>query len=41
MDFDLGEAEKAFRDEVRAWLKANAPKNDSAETSQEKLVENR
>src|SRR5881398_2919461 len=28
MDFDLSEPEKAFRDEVRAWLKANAPTDD-------------
>ena len=41
MDFDLGEAEKAFRDEVRVWLKANAPKDDSAERDQKKLVDNR
>ena len=41
MDFDLGEAEKAFRDEVRAWLKANRPKDDSAESDQEKVIENR
>jgi alkylation response protein AidB-like acyl-CoA dehydrogenase len=41
MDFDLGEAEKTFRDEVRAWLKANAPKSDAAESSQEKLISNR
>src|ERR1700720_2757113 len=41
MDFDLGEAQKAFRDEVRAWLKANAPKDDSAENDQETLIENR
>jgi len=41
MDFELGEAEKAFRDEVRAWLKANAPKSDAAESSQEKLISNR
>ncbi len=41
MEFDLGEGEKAFRDEVRAWLKANAPKDDSAESDQKKLVENR
>ena len=41
MDFDLAEAEKTFRDEVRAWLKANAPKSDSGETDQEKLVANR
>ena len=25
MDFELSDAEKEFRDEVRAWLKANAP----------------
>ena len=41
MDFDLGDAEKTFRDEVRAWLKANAPKSDAAESSQEKLISNR
>ncbi len=41
MDFDLGEAEKAFRDEVRAWLKANAPKDDSTESDPKKLVEKR
>ncbi|MFI5287972.1 MAG: acyl-CoA dehydrogenase family protein, partial [Candidatus Dormibacteria bacterium] len=28
MDFDLSEPEKKFRDEVRAWLKANAPRKD-------------
>src|SRR5207245_2897102 len=26
-DFDLSQTEKAFRDEVRAWLKANAPRD--------------
>ena len=41
MDFELGESEKAFRDEVRSWLKANAPRDDSDETSQEKLIANR
>ena len=41
MDFDLGEAEKTFRDEVRAWLKANAPKSDAAESDQVKLISNR
>jgi alkylation response protein AidB-like acyl-CoA dehydrogenase len=41
MDFDLGEAEKTFRDEVRGWLKANAPKSDAAESDQEKLIANR
>ena len=41
MDFELDESEKAFRDEVRAWLKANAPKDDSRETSQGTLIANR
>jgi len=41
VDFDLGEADKAFRDKVRAWLNANAPKDDSAESDQKKLVDNR
>jgi len=41
VDFELDESEKAFRDEVRAWLKANAPKDDSSETSQGTLVANR
>ena len=41
MDFELDQSEKAFRDEVRAWLKANAPKDDSSETSQGTLIANR
>ena len=41
MDFELDKSEKAFRDEVKAWLKANAPKDDSHETSQETLIANR
>jgi len=41
VDFELDESEKAFRDEVRAWLKANAPKDDSSETSQGTLIANR
>jgi alkylation response protein AidB-like acyl-CoA dehydrogenase len=41
VDFDLGAAEKNFRDEVRKWLKVNAPKEDSSETDQEKLIEGR
>ncbi len=28
MDFDLSPAEREFRDEVRAWLSANAPRED-------------
>ncbi len=30
MDFDLSPSERAFRDEVRAWLKDNAPKADDS-----------
>jgi alkylation response protein AidB-like acyl-CoA dehydrogenase len=41
VDFELDQSEKAFRDEVRAWLKANAPKDDSSETSQGTLIANR
>jgi len=41
VDFELDESEKAFRDEVRAWLKANAPKDDSSETSHGTLIANR
>ena len=41
MDFELDQSEKAFRDEVRAWLKANAPKDDSSETSHGTLIANR
>jgi alkylation response protein AidB-like acyl-CoA dehydrogenase len=41
VDFELDQSEKAFRDEVRAWLKANAPKDDSGETSHETLIANR
>jgi len=31
MDFELSDSERAFRDEVRAWLKANAPRDGAAE----------
>ena len=31
MDFELGPSEKAFRDEVRGWLKANAPRDGDAD----------
>ena len=41
MDFELSPGEEAFRDEVRAWLKANAPRNDSNEADHAKLIENR
>jgi len=36
VDFDLSPSEKAFGDEVRAWLKANAPKDGESD-----LVESR
>ena len=40
MDFELSSAEKAFRDEVRAWLKTNAPRDDGdLETSE--FIDNR
>ncbi len=38
MDFDLSESEQAFRDEVRAWLKANAPCRDRPADSDTKAV---
>src|SRR5213080_2477362 len=31
MDFELSDSERAFRDEVRAWLKANAPRDTEAD----------
>jgi len=40
VDFELSSAEKAFRDEVRAWLKTNAPRDDGdLETSE--FIDNR
>ena len=42
MDFELSESERAFRDEVRAWLKANAPRDGAAEGGDMKaFVKNR
>jgi len=29
MDFELSASEKEFRDEVRAWLKANKPREEA------------
>ena len=31
MDFELSDSERAFRDEVRAWLKANGPRDAEAD----------
>ncbi|TAN33126.1 acyl-CoA dehydrogenase [bacterium] len=42
MDFDLSESERAFRDEVRAWLRANAPRReDPGETDLKALIDGR
>ena len=40
VDFDLSPSEKSFRDEVRAWLKANAPR-DGGPTDGKAFIENR
>ena len=36
VDFELSASEKAFRDEVRAWLKANKPREDRGATDGQK-----
>ena len=41
MDFDLTPVEQAFRDEVRAWLKANAPGDGGTDGGGELDVEGR
>jgi alkylation response protein AidB-like acyl-CoA dehydrogenase len=42
MDFELSVPEKKFRDEVRAWLKANKPReNGSAGEGQKAFIESR
>ena len=41
MDFDLAPAEQAFRDEVRSWLKANAPGDGGSDGGGELDVEAR
>ncbi len=41
MDFDLSPSEKAFRDEVRSWLGANAPKRDEGEMDLKLFVDSR
>src|SRR3989449_1023488 len=40
VDFDLSESEKAFRDEIRAWLNANAPR-DAGGSDMNAFIENR
>lgn len=41
MDFELSESEKKFRDEVRSWLKANAPRDDDGERDPRRFIESR
>ena len=41
MDFELSESERAFRDELRAWLKANVPRNDVGAGDQKSFVDSR
>jgi alkylation response protein AidB-like acyl-CoA dehydrogenase len=41
VDFDLSPSEKKFRDEVRAWLKSNAPRDDDASGDMKTFIENR
>jgi alkylation response protein AidB-like acyl-CoA dehydrogenase len=42
MDFELSETEKRFRDEVRAWLEANKPRqNGSVDDGQKAYIESR
>jgi len=42
MDFELSDSEKAFRDEVRAWLKANKPaEGDTRAEGQKAFIESR
>src|SRR5579864_2756985 len=42
MDFELDDSEKAFRDEVRGWLKANTPaKKGEADLDQKSFIDER
>src|ERR1051325_4417515 len=41
MDFELSESERAFRDELRAWLKANAPRDGVGAGDQKSFVDSR
>ncbi len=41
MDFELSPPEKAFRDEVRAWLKANAPREQDDERDMKRFIASR
>jgi alkylation response protein AidB-like acyl-CoA dehydrogenase len=41
MDFDLSPSERSYRDEVRGWLKANAPRDEDDEHDIRRFVERR
>ncbi len=41
VDFDLSEPEKAFRDQVRLWLKANAPRDVDGAGDMEAFIDSR
>ena len=41
MDFDLSAEEKQFRDEVRAWLKANKPADGDGDGDMKSFIESR
>ena len=41
MDFDLSPSETEFRDGVRAWLRANAPKRDEGEMDLKLFIDSR
>ena len=41
VDFELSVSERAFRDEVRAWLKTNAPRDTEADGDSRAFIERR
>ena len=41
MDFELSGSERAFRDEVRAWLKANAPSDRDGDGDLKAFIDRR
>jgi len=41
MDFELSQSEKAFRDEVRAWLNANAPRDADGPGDMKAFIDSR
>jgi len=41
MDFELSDSERAFRDELRAWLKVNVPRDGEGAGDQKSFVDSR